>query len=91
VLARANLAALETARQNLPAAHKLLDPLARQTDFSLEDVIAYLRARADLTLAEGDSTSAEVLFHCILAFDPENRLAHERLAVLAGSPPAPVE
>jgi tetratricopeptide (TPR) repeat protein len=90
VLARANLAALETARQNLTAAHELLDPLAQQTDFSLEDVIAYLRARADLALADGDSTNAEMLFHCILAFDPENRLARERLTALPRSTPAPV-
>jgi len=91
VLARANLAALEIARQNLSAAHELLDPLAQKIDFSLEDVIAYLRVRADLALADGDPTSAEVLFQCILAFDPENQLARERLTALARSTPARVE
>ncbi|HVA88718.1 MAG TPA: tetratricopeptide repeat protein [Chloroflexota bacterium] len=90
VLARANLGALELARQNLAAAHDLLDPLDRQTDFSLEDVIAYLRARADLAMADGDPAKAAVLFHCLLAFDPENRLARERLTALARFTPAPV-
>jgi len=87
-LARANLAALEIARQNLPAAHVLLDPLAQQTEFSLEDVIAYLRVRADLALADSDPAAAEVLLQCILAFDPENQLARERLTALAQPTPA---
>jgi tetratricopeptide (TPR) repeat protein len=86
VLARCNLAGLELSRGNLPVANALLEPLEGQVEFSLEDVVAYLRVRADLAMAEGEATRAETYLHTLLAFDHENKLAQERLAQLANRP-----
>jgi Flp pilus assembly protein TadD len=86
VLARCNLASLEMSRGNAASAHALLDPLADRTDFTLEEVIAYLRTRSDLARADGDIPSAETLLQCLLAYDHDNELAKERLTQLTGQP-----
>jgi tetratricopeptide (TPR) repeat protein len=86
VLARCNLAALELTRGNIAAAHEFLDPLDSRIAFTLEDVLAYLRTRADLALADGDPGRAETLLHALLAYDHENTLARERLSALGVQP-----
>jgi tetratricopeptide (TPR) repeat protein len=80
VLARCNLASLELSRGNVSEAHQLLDPLDTRTDYTLEEAVAYLRTRSDLAQADGDTDHAEILLHCILAYDHDNQLALERLA-----------
>lgn len=83
VLARCNLASLALTRSDLATAHALLDPLDQREGFSLEAVIAYLRTRSDLAHADGDDARAEALLYALLAFDPENELARERIGALA--------
>jgi Flp pilus assembly protein TadD len=85
VLARANLAGLEMARGNLAAAHELIAPLEQRVDFAVEEAAAYLSIRGDLAVADQEPAQAEILFHAVLAYDPENRQANERLARLAQS------
>lgn len=85
VLARTNLAGLEMARGNLGAARQLLTPLEQRVDFAVEELLAYLRARGDLAEAEGEPAQAEMWFHCLLAYDPENQPTLERLAALNGA------
>jgi tetratricopeptide (TPR) repeat protein len=85
-LARCNLASLELTRGNAAAAHELLDPLETRIDYTVEEVLAYLRTRSDLARADGDLARAESLLHALLAFDHENSLAKERLASLAAQP-----
>ncbi len=79
-LARCNLASLELSRGNRAGAHELLDPLDSRVDYSLEEAIAYLRTRSDVARADGDNDKADLLLHCILAYDRDNQLATERLA-----------
>jgi Tfp pilus assembly protein PilF len=83
VLARANLAGLEMARGNLAAAHELIAPLEHRVDYAVEEATAYLSIRGDLAASDRDPAQAEILFHAVLAYDPENGPANERLARLA--------
>lgn len=84
VLARCNLASLELTRGNVGAAHEQLDPLEGRVEYSIEEMVAYLRTRADLALADGAPERAETFLHALLAYDHDNDLAKERLAALAG-------
>ncbi|MGH2346591.1 MAG: tetratricopeptide repeat protein, partial [Chloroflexota bacterium] len=86
VLARTNLAGLEMARGNLGAARQLLAPLEQRVDYSVEDLLAYLRVRGDLAEADRDPAQAEMWFHCVLAYDPDNRSTQEHLAALSRIP-----
>jgi Flp pilus assembly protein TadD len=85
VLARANLSGLEMARGNLEAAHELIAPLEQRTDYTVEEAIAYFSISGDLAVADHELDRAEILFHSVLAYDPENRQAQDRLARLAQS------
>lgn len=86
ILARCNLASLELSRGNLAGAHSFLDPVDSKVEFTLEEAIAYLRTRSDLAKADGDVATAEVLLHCVLAYDHDNNLAKERLTQLVNQP-----
>jgi hypothetical protein len=87
VLARCNLASLALTRGDVATAHELLDPLDRREGFTLEAVIAYLRTRSDLARADGENDRAEALLYALLAFDPDNALARERLSALRPTTP----
>jgi Flp pilus assembly protein TadD len=87
-LARCNLASLELSRGKVEEAARFLEPLDARTAFTLEEVVAYLRTRSDVAHAQGDPARAELLLHCLLAFDHDNALALERLKTLTAMPTA---
>jgi Flp pilus assembly protein TadD len=86
VLARCNLASMALTQGDLATAHTLLAPLDAREAFTLEEILAYVRTRSDLARADGDFERAEALLQALLAYDPENGLAKERLAALAETP-----
>ena len=84
VLARCNLAAMSLMGGDLESVRTLITPLDERRTFTLDEAVGYLRTRADLARAEGDPAKAEALLQSLLAYDPENQLARERLASLSG-------
>lgn len=86
VLARCNLATMSLMGGDLESARTLIAPLDARLTFTFDEAIGWLRTRADLARAEGATAKAEALLQSILAYDPDNRLALERLAVLSRLP-----
>lgn len=78
-VAYCNLASLELSRGRTAEAAKELEPLDSRRSMTIEEIIAYLRTKADVVRAEGDTSRSDNLLHCLLAFDHGNAAALEAL------------
>ncbi len=84
-VARCNLASLELSRGRQDEAIEYMAPLDSRSQMTLEEIVAYLRTKADIARAQGDAQRSQELLHCLLAFDRNNTLATELLSGHAGA------